>query len=96
MALEDGYVEFDGQHYQQPRKNIRPKPERTFRGRTYAAAVSPESVEIMAKLGLGILVIPQKPWDVIDQELSSYPQRLSGRKRSPGSRTDHCGMGLLR
>ncbi len=71
-GLEEGYVEFDGQHYQQPRKDVRPKPERTFRGRTYAAAVSPESVEIMAKLGLGILVIPQKPWDVIDQELTSY------------------------
>ena len=71
-GLEEGFVEFDGQHYQQPRKDIRPKPERTFRGRTYAAAVSPESVEIMAKLGLGILVIPQKPWDVIDQELTTY------------------------
>ena len=51
---------------------MRPRPERTFRGRTYAAAVSPESAEIMAKLGIGILVIPQKPWDVIDAELSMY------------------------
>ena len=38
-------------------------PTRTFKGRTYAAAVSPESAEIMAKLGVGLLIIPQKPWD---------------------------------
>ena len=71
-GLESGHAEFQGKFYQQPRVNIRPKPERTFKGRTYAAAVSPESVEIMAKLGIGILVIPQKPWDMIDAELSAY------------------------
>ncbi len=71
-GLERGYCEFDGEFYQQPRKNIRPKPERSFKGRTYAAAVSPESSEIMARLGLGILVIPQKPWPMIDQELGNY------------------------
>ena len=71
-GLERGYCEFDGKYYQQPRKDIRPRPERSFKGRTYAAAVSPESSEIMARLGLGILVIPQKPWQMIDQELSTY------------------------
>ncbi len=71
-GLERGYCEYDGEFYQQPRKNIRPKPERSFKGRTYAAAVSPESAEIMARLGLGILVIPQKPWPMIDQELANY------------------------
>src|SRR5262249_9773311 len=50
----------------------RPKPFRTFRGRTYAAAVSPESMRIMAELGVGILIIPQKPWDVVTRELEEY------------------------
>ena len=71
-GLEQGYCEFNGKHYKQPRADIRPKPEKTFRGRTYAAAVSPESVEIMARLGIGILVIPQKPWPMVDQELAAY------------------------
>ena len=71
-GLEQGYCEFDGKHYKQPRKDIRPKPEKTFKGRTYAAAVSPESVEIMARLGIGILVIPQKPWPMVDAELAAY------------------------
>src|SRR5229473_3440764 len=47
----------------QPRRDIRPFPARSFRGRTYAAAVSPESMPIMARLAVGLLVIPQKPWD---------------------------------
>ena len=71
-GLERGYCEFDGKFYQQPRKDIRPQPGRTFKGRAYAAAVSPESSEIMARLGIGMLVIPQKPWDVIEKELTTY------------------------
>jgi alkanesulfonate monooxygenase SsuD/methylene tetrahydromethanopterin reductase-like flavin-dependent oxidoreductase (luciferase family) len=71
-GLESGFCELDGKFYRQPRRAIRPKPQGTFRGRTYAAAVSPESARIMAELGIGILVIPQKPWDTIDAELAMY------------------------
>lgn len=71
-GLEQGYCEFEGKYVSQPRKDIRPRPERSFKGRTYAAAVSPESGEIMAKLGLGLLVIPQKPWEAIEAEISAY------------------------
>src|SRR5262249_48121393 len=44
----------------------------SFRGRTYAAAVSPESSRIMAELGVGLLIIPQKPWNVVADELNTY------------------------
>src|SRR5437899_1558349 len=71
-GLEDGHCEYDGTFIKQPRKAIRPKPFRTFRGRTYAAAVSPESMRIMAELGVGILIIPQKPWDTVTAELAEY------------------------
>jgi alkanesulfonate monooxygenase SsuD/methylene tetrahydromethanopterin reductase-like flavin-dependent oxidoreductase (luciferase family) len=73
-GLEQGFVEFDGRYLQQPRRDIRPKPLKSFRGRTYAAAVSPESSRIMARLGIGILIIPQKPWDAVAQELTEYRQ----------------------
>ncbi|HLW70502.1 MAG TPA: hypothetical protein VKS22_07750 [Candidatus Binataceae bacterium] len=56
----------------QPRRDIRPFPARSFRGRTYAAAASPESMPIMAKLGVGVLVIPQKPWDAVKQDFAVY------------------------
>ena len=58
-GLEKGYVEYDGEFVKQPRRDLRPAPFRTFRGRTYAAAVSPESSRIMAKLGVGLLIVPQ-------------------------------------
>jgi len=55
---EQGYCEYEGQLIRQPRADIRPRPFKSFRGRTYAAAVSPESMRIMAELGVGILIIP--------------------------------------
>ena len=72
-GLEQGYIE-GGETLQQPRRDIRPSPLRSFRGRTYAAAVSPESMPIMARLGVGLLIIPQKPWDVVRQDFESYHQ----------------------
>ncbi len=61
-----------GETLQQPRRDIRPFPLKSFRGRTYAAAVSPESMPIMAKLGVGLLVIPQKPWDIVEKDFEVY------------------------
>jgi len=68
-GLETGYCEYAGVYVKQPRAAIRPAPFKSFRGRTYAAAVSPESLPIMAKLGVGILIIPQKPWHEVAKEL---------------------------
>ena len=84
-GLERGWCEFDGKHVQQKRRDIRPKPFKSFKGRTYAAAVSPESSEIMAKLGIGLLVIPQKPWDAVLEELGNYKRiyREVNRAESP-------------
>jgi alkanesulfonate monooxygenase SsuD/methylene tetrahydromethanopterin reductase-like flavin-dependent oxidoreductase (luciferase family) len=71
-ALETGYVEFDGEIVKQPRRNIRPAPFKSFKGRSFAAAVSPESMPIMAKLGVGLLVIPQKPWESVKEDFEVY------------------------
>jgi len=80
-GLENGYLE-GGETVRQPRRDIRPLPVKSFRGRTYAAAVSPESMPIMAKLGVGLLVIPQKPWEVVRQDLAIY--------RDVYVRSNHC------
>jgi alkanesulfonate monooxygenase SsuD/methylene tetrahydromethanopterin reductase-like flavin-dependent oxidoreductase (luciferase family) len=71
-GLETGYCEYSGTFVRQPRAAIRPAPFKSFRGRTYAAAVSPESLPVMAKLGVGILIIPQKPWKEVARELETY------------------------
>jgi alkanesulfonate monooxygenase SsuD/methylene tetrahydromethanopterin reductase-like flavin-dependent oxidoreductase (luciferase family) len=72
QGLENGVCEFDGKFVKQTRRELRPRPFKSFRGRTYAAAVSPESSQIMARLGIGILLIPQKPWDAVTAELEAY------------------------
>jgi len=74
-ALETGYIEFDGEYYKQPRTEIRPRPLASFKGRTFAAAVSPASMELMARMGVGILVIAQKPWETAVAELDQYRRR---------------------
>jgi alkanesulfonate monooxygenase SsuD/methylene tetrahydromethanopterin reductase-like flavin-dependent oxidoreductase (luciferase family) len=71
-GLESGVMEHQGKHYRQPPVEIRPAPFKSFRGRTYAAAVSPESARIMARLGVGLLIIPQKPWREVEKELAEY------------------------
>ena len=71
-GLESGTCEYDGKFIKQAKREIRPRPFKTFKGRTYAAAVSPESSEIMAKLGIGLLIIPQKPWEAVVTEMDTY------------------------
>jgi len=71
-GLEQGFVEFDGEFVKQPRRELRPAPFKTFQGRTFAAAVSPESMPVMAKLGVGLLVIPQKPWESVHEDFEVY------------------------
>ena len=71
-GLERGWCEYDGKYVKQARRDIRPRPHTTFRGRSYAAAVSTESFPIVARLGLGLCIIPQKPWDLVADELATY------------------------
>jgi alkanesulfonate monooxygenase SsuD/methylene tetrahydromethanopterin reductase-like flavin-dependent oxidoreductase (luciferase family) len=74
-GLETGVMEYDGELYKQPRVEIRPQPLASFKGRTFASAVSPESMEIMARMGVGLMVIAQKPWETTEAELESYRAR---------------------
>ena len=71
-GFDSGYMEYDGELYQQPRTAIRPTPLHSLRGRVYASAVSPESAAVMARLGVGIMIIAQKPWESTLKELESY------------------------
>ena len=84
-ALEKGYME-GGTYTRQPRREVRPAPFKSFRQRTYAAAVSPESMPIMAKLGVGLLVIPQKPWEMVKADFEVYHRvwrEVNGNKSAP-------------
>jgi alkanesulfonate monooxygenase SsuD/methylene tetrahydromethanopterin reductase-like flavin-dependent oxidoreductase (luciferase family) len=75
-GLETGVMEYDGDLYKQPRVEIRPDPLKSFNGRIFASAVSPESMEIMANMGTGLMVIAQKPWKKAIEELDGYRARF--------------------
>jgi alkanesulfonate monooxygenase SsuD/methylene tetrahydromethanopterin reductase-like flavin-dependent oxidoreductase (luciferase family) len=73
---ETGVIAHDGELYQQPPVTIRPKPYASFRNRTFASAISPQSMDLMARLGVGLMVIAQKPWETVEVELAAYRDRF--------------------
>jgi alkanesulfonate monooxygenase SsuD/methylene tetrahydromethanopterin reductase-like flavin-dependent oxidoreductase (luciferase family) len=86
QALETGVCEHEGRFLRQPRREIRPAPFKSFRERTYAATMSPDSLPILARLGLGILVIPQKPWADVERDFAVYNatfREANGRDAPP-------------
>jgi alkanesulfonate monooxygenase SsuD/methylene tetrahydromethanopterin reductase-like flavin-dependent oxidoreductase (luciferase family) len=62
-ALETGWLEGKGPYYERPRTPVRPRPERSFAGRTYCVAMSPDSVEAAARLGARMVMFSQRPFD---------------------------------
>lgn len=58
-AFETGVLEGDGPLFKQPRRELRPRPLRSLKGRAFCAAGSPPSMISAAKLGLGRLFLGQ-------------------------------------
>lgn len=58
-AMETGFIEGDGEIFKQPRRELRPRPIRSLKGRAFCAAGSPGSMVSAAKLGLGRLYLGQ-------------------------------------
>ena len=63
-ALKTGFIEGDGKYYQQPRIEIRPRPQHSFDGRIYAVASSEDSVHSAAKLGAHMVMFADRPWEM--------------------------------
>lgn len=74
-ALETGFIEGDGPYYPQTRTEIRPRPRASFRGRTYAVGMSPDSVLSAADLGARLVVFSQKPWEEQVEVYATYAER---------------------
>ncbi|MEJ7584396.1 MAG: LLM class flavin-dependent oxidoreductase [Acidimicrobiales bacterium] len=75
-ALETGFIEGDGPFYPQARTAIRPRPDRTFRGRTYAVGMSPDSVDAAADLGARLVVFSQRSWKDQAETCAHYEARF--------------------
>ena len=85
-ALSQDVFEWDGEYFKIPRTSIRPRPISHPERRFYASSVSPESAEIMAKLGFGVLVIMQNEWPKaaadIDSATARSPQSVGHAPRA--------------
>jgi alkanesulfonate monooxygenase SsuD/methylene tetrahydromethanopterin reductase-like flavin-dependent oxidoreductase (luciferase family) len=58
-AMDTGVIEGEGEIFKQPRREIRPRPVRSLKGRAFCAAGSPSSMVAAARLGLGRLYLGQ-------------------------------------
>jgi len=71
-ALTQEVFDYDGEFFKIPATSIRPRPVSHPERRFYASSVSPESAEIMAKLGFGLLVIMQNEWPKAAEDIRRY------------------------
>jgi alkanesulfonate monooxygenase SsuD/methylene tetrahydromethanopterin reductase-like flavin-dependent oxidoreductase (luciferase family) len=85
-GLTQEHFSFDGKYYKIPEISIRPRPISHPERRFYASSVSPESADIMAKLGFGVLINVQRSWEDTAADYRRYCQTAlaSGyRPRAP-------------
>jgi alkanesulfonate monooxygenase SsuD/methylene tetrahydromethanopterin reductase-like flavin-dependent oxidoreductase (luciferase family) len=71
-ALRDEVFEHKGRFFQIPKMSIRPRPISNPERRFYASSVSPESAEIIAKLGFGMLFIMQNEWSKCREDIEKF------------------------
>src|SRR5580704_7235041 len=82
-ALANDSFEHHGEFYQIPRTAIRPRPISHPERRFHASAVSPESAEIMAKLGFGILMVMQNEWPKAAEDIARYREIATAAGHTP-------------
>jgi alkanesulfonate monooxygenase SsuD/methylene tetrahydromethanopterin reductase-like flavin-dependent oxidoreductase (luciferase family) len=74
-ALESGWISGEGPYYPRPRTQLRPSPPRSFRGRLYCVAGSPDSVKSCVGVGAALLVIVTRPVPDLMPVFTSYREQ---------------------
>ena len=82
-ALETGFIEGSGQYYPQPRTELRPRPTRSFKGRTYAVANSADSIEIAARIGARMIMFAERAWESRMPSIEHYRELFQAENGSP-------------
>jgi alkanesulfonate monooxygenase SsuD/methylene tetrahydromethanopterin reductase-like flavin-dependent oxidoreductase (luciferase family) len=82
-ALSHDSFEYDGEFYKIPRTAIRPRPISHPERRFHASAVSPDSAEIMAKLGFGVLMVMQNEWSKAAADIDRYREIATEAGHTP-------------
>jgi alkanesulfonate monooxygenase SsuD/methylene tetrahydromethanopterin reductase-like flavin-dependent oxidoreductase (luciferase family) len=71
-ALSEPTFEFSGEFYKIARTSIRPRPVSHPERRFYASSVSPQSAELMARLGFSMLLIMQNEWSKCKADIDRF------------------------
>lgn len=83
-ALETGHMAHTASgHYVQAATEIRPTPQRSFKGRLYAVGMSPDSVIAAGRIGAQVLLFSNRPDEALAETMHSY--RESYRKHHDGT-----------
>ena len=76
-ALESGWMdEHEGKYFRQKRVPLRPAPTGSFRGRSFQVAMSSESAEQAARLGLPMMAFSIKDREQEKQEFEIYREHF--------------------
>ncbi len=75
-ALETGVIKGDGPYYPQEPTELRPRPERSFKGRTYCVANSSDSVEAAARAGGAMILFSESRWEKRLQSIEHHRNRF--------------------
>jgi alkanesulfonate monooxygenase SsuD/methylene tetrahydromethanopterin reductase-like flavin-dependent oxidoreductase (luciferase family) len=71
-ALSQESFEHEGEFFKIPRMSVRPRPMSNPERRFYASSVSPESAEVIARLGFGMLMIMQNEWSKCREDIDKF------------------------
>ena len=82
-ALTNDTFEHEGEFFRIPKTAIRPRPISHPERRFYASAVSPDSAEIMAKLGFGLLMVMQNEWAKAAADIVRYREIAEAAGHAP-------------
>ena len=82
-ALRQDTFEFHGKYYDIPRTAIRPRPVSHPERRFFGTAVSPDSIDVMARLGFSMMIIMQNEWPKAAADIARYREVASGEGFTP-------------
>ena len=71
-ALEEGSIAGNGKYYPQPKMPLRPRPLKSFAGRKYMVAMSPDTVPICAEVGAVQCLFAFKAWPEVLPTIERY------------------------
>lgn len=83
LGLTQDSFSYEGKYYQIPDIQIRPRPISNPEQRFYASSVSPESADIMAKMGFGVLIIAQRSWEDTAADYQRYVETARANDITP-------------